>query len=252
MTSASHVDDPFPVAASHVGGIIVVTTSHINATFSVHHVGDDSLSYASLFESMSPMVVNDVGGIEKPVHLRRKPKFLCRNCEGDHLTRLCPATVGIPEVWGSPKGPSNSEASVVSPHHVSLLIDMTLMSLQSYLDHTPVVEGDVSSIPVIMHPLQPKVEEVVVPVQSLVNPTPFLEGDASSNHVFIIPDNAPFEHKRVLLSLSTLPLSLEEVPFDWDGLVGYPMPHPMSFPIRDIILLDLEIFGFSQAYVGHS
>jgi hypothetical protein len=42
--------------------------------------------------------------------------------------------------------------------------------------------------------------------------------------------------RRVLLFLSSLPPSLHEVPFDWDGLVGYPMPPPMSFPGRDIIL----------------
>jgi hypothetical protein len=44
--------------------------------------------------------------IEKPRRVRRKPKFLCRTCEGDHLTHLCPATVGIPEAWFSPGGPS--------------------------------------------------------------------------------------------------------------------------------------------------
>jgi hypothetical protein len=42
-----------------------------------------------------------------------------------------------------------------------------------------------------MHPLQPRIEEVVVPVQSLVNPTLIVEGDASFNHVINIPDPAP-------------------------------------------------------------
>jgi hypothetical protein len=107
---------------------------------------------------MSPAIGNDTGGIEKPRHLRRKPKFLCRTCEGDHLTRLCPATVGIPEAWFSPEGPLGSEVSVVSPHPISPLMDTEVMPLQSSLDHTPIVEGDVSPIPVILHPLQPRVE----------------------------------------------------------------------------------------------
>ena len=76
---------------------------------------------------------------------------------------------------------------------------------------------------------------MVTPVQSLVNPTLLLEGDASFNHVISISDTTPFEQERVLLSLSTLPPSPGEVPFDWDGLVGYPMPPPMSFQVRDII-----------------
>jgi hypothetical protein len=138
-TSASHVEDPQPATASHVGGITLVTTSHIDVTSptSVHHVGDDSLTSASHIESMSPAIVNDVGGIEKPRHLRRKPKFLCRTCEGNHLTRLCPATAGIPEAWGSPKGPLGSEASVVSPHPVSPLIDMTVMPCNPLLTIPP-------------------------------------------------------------------------------------------------------------------
>jgi hypothetical protein len=97
---------------------------------------------------------------------------------------------------------------VVSPHLVPPLIDMTVMSLQSSLDHTPIFEGDVSPIPVIMHPLQPRIEEVVIPVQSLVNPTLLVEGDASFNHVINIPDPAPSERERVyfprVLSLQVL------------------------------------------------
>jgi hypothetical protein len=75
-------------------------------------------------------------------------------------------------VWGSPKGPSYFEVSVVSPHLIPL-IDTTVISLQSSLDQSLVLEGDVSPILVILHPLQPRIEEVVVPVKSLVNPTLF-------------------------------------------------------------------------------
>jgi hypothetical protein len=69
--------------------------------------------------------------IEKPRHLRRKPRLLCRNCEGSHLTHLCPFIAGIPEAWGSPKGPSGSEASMVSKHYVPSLVDTIVMLMQS-------------------------------------------------------------------------------------------------------------------------
>jgi len=128
-----------------------------------------------------------------------------------------------------------SEVSMVSPNLVSPLIHTTVMPLQSSPDHTPFVEGDVSHILVIKHPLQPMVEEVDVPVQSMVNQTLLMEGDASFNHVFIIHYSATFEQERVILSLSTLPSSLEEVSFRWYGLAGYPMSSPMSFPVIDII-----------------
>jgi hypothetical protein len=88
---------------------------------------------------------------------------------------------------------------------------------------------------VITHPIQPRVEEVVALVKPLVNPTLLLKGDAYFNHVISIFDTAPSKQERVLLFPSTLPPSPVEVPFDWDGLVGYPMPLPMSFQVRDII-----------------
>jgi hypothetical protein len=223
-----------------LGGITLAATTHVDVTSptSIHHVVDDFPSSASHAESMSPSIVNEVEGIHvilKPRHLRHKPKFLCRTCKRNHLTRLCPTTVGIPEAWFSPEGPSGSEVFVVSPHLVSPSIDMAIMLMQSYLDHALVVEGDVSRVPVIMHPIQPRVEEVVVPMQPLVNPTLLLEGDASFNHVVSISNTAHSEQERVLLFLCTPPPSPGEVPFDWDGLVGYPMPLPMSFQVRDII-----------------
>jgi hypothetical protein len=232
-----HVDNPHSAAASHVGGTTLITTSHINVTSptSIHHVGDESPTSACHVESMSSAVVSDAGGIENSRHLRRKPKFLCRTCKGYHFTCLCLSTTEIPEEWGSPKGPSDYEASVVSPHLVSPFIDTVVILSQSSPDLTPVVEGDVSHITVTMHPLQPIIEEVVVLVQYLVNPTLLVGSDVSFNHVVNIPDPTPSERESVLLSPSPLPLSFEEITFDWDGPVGYPMPPPMSFPVRDII-----------------
>jgi hypothetical protein len=116
-TSTSLVDNLHLTTASHVGGTTLIDTSHINFTYPTF-VGYDSLTSTSHVDSMPPTLVNNTGGIEKPRCLRHKPKFLCRNCEGDHLTRLCLATVGIPEARGSPKGPSDSQASIFSPHLV--------------------------------------------------------------------------------------------------------------------------------------
>jgi hypothetical protein len=149
---------------------------------------------------------------------------------------LCPSTVEIPEAWGFPKGPSDSEASVVSPHLVPPLIEMEVTPLQYSPDLTPVFEGDVSPIPVVMHPLQIIIEEVVVPVQYLVDPTHLMGTNSSFNHVIIILDPTPYEREICILSLSVLPPSPKKVPFNWDGLIGYPIPPPMSFPVRDIIL----------------
>ena len=175
-TSASHVGDPSPTSVSHVGDFLLASASHVG--------------------SMSPTTASHVGGIhmiENPRCLRCNPRFLCKTCEGIHLTHLCPFTVGIPEAWGSPKGPSDLEAFVVSPHPISPFIDTVVTLLQCSPDHTPVVEGDVSPIPVIMHPLQPRIEEVVVPMQALVNTNLLLEADASFNHVINIHDPAPSE-----------------------------------------------------------
>jgi hypothetical protein len=171
-TSKIHVDNSHPVAASHAGGTTLITMSHIDivSPTSIHHVRDHSPTFSCHVKSMSPATVNSARGIKKPRRLRRNPKFLCRTCEGDHLNRLCPATVEIPEAWGSPKGPSYSEASVVSPHLVPPLIDAVVTPLQSSLDFTPIVKADVSPIPITIHPLQPRIEEVVIPMQYLVNP----------------------------------------------------------------------------------
>jgi hypothetical protein len=132
-----------------------------------------------------------------------------------------------------------------------------VMSMQSSTDNTPIFGGDAPLDLVVSHPIQPMVEEVVVSMQSSIDPTLLLESDKSKEavapmqflvdpallvlvlyllcHVLSISSTSPSEQERVLLFPSSLPPSLDEVPFDWDGLVGYPMPLPMSFPGRDII-----------------
>jgi hypothetical protein len=101
--------------------------------------------------------------IEKPRRLRRKPRFLYRTCEGSHLTHLCHVTVEIPEAWGSPKGPSGSEESMVSQHFVPSLVDTKVMPMQSSTD-TPFPLGVDAFIDlVVSHP----VPLVIVSMQSL-------------------------------------------------------------------------------------
>jgi hypothetical protein len=86
-----------------------------------------------------------------------------------------------------------------------------------------------------MHPLQPIIEELAKPVQSLVNPTLPEENDAPCSHVINISNPHPFERGRFILSQNILPPSPDKVPFDWNDLMGHPIPPPMSFPLRDII-----------------
>jgi hypothetical protein len=318
-TSASHVGDPSPTSTSHVGDMIIASASH---------AGSMSPATTSHAGSMSPTTASHVGGIhmiENPRCLICKPRFLCRICEGSHLTHLCPITAGIPETWGSPKGPSSSEASMVSQHSVPSLVDTTVMpmqssadtpfplgvyvsfdlfishpiqhvvmSMQSSIDTSPMFRGDayldlvVSHIVqpmvvsmqsstenthvfwgdspldlVVSHHIQPMVEEVVVSMQYLIDPTLLSKSDKSKEvvvpmqflvdptllllvlyllcHVLNISITSPFEKERVLLFPISLPPSLNEVPFHWDDLVGYPMPPPMSFPRRDIIRYNMKM-----------
>jgi hypothetical protein len=145
---------------------------------SLHHVGDEPPASSNHTESMSPAIINDDGGIntiENPRRVRHNPIFLCRTCEGNHLTRLCPATIGISKAWFSPGGPSVSKAPMVSPHLASPLIETIVMLMQYSPEHTPIIEGDASPGLVFTHPIQPTVEEVVTLVQYLVNPTLLLE-----------------------------------------------------------------------------
>jgi hypothetical protein len=86
-----------------------------------------------------------------------------------------------------------------------------------------------------MHPLQPIIEEVTTPVQYLVKPTLPEESDAPFSHVINIPNPPPSKRERFILPPNALPPSPYETPFDWDDLMGHPIPPPMSFPLRNII-----------------
>jgi hypothetical protein len=221
--STNYVDNSLPTSANYIGGTILFTLnhSHVSSPASIHHTGDESLSSSNL--------------IEKPKRLRRKPKFLCRTCEGSHLTRLCPVTVGIPEAWHSPKIPSDSKTTMISIHTSPPLMVSVVLPLRFSSDLTPFAEGEASLAPVTMHPLRPIIEEVTTPVQSLVELTLSEKNDAPSSHVINISSLLPSKQEGFILPPNILPLSPDEVPFDWGNLMRHPIPPPMSFPLRDII-----------------
>jgi hypothetical protein len=113
--------------------------------------------------------------IEKPRSLRRKPRFLCRTYEVSHLTHLCHFTTGIPKVWGSPKGPSGSEASMVSQHSIPSLVDTIVMLMQSLVDTSFPLGVDASFHLVVSHPVQP----MVLSMQSSTDTSPMFSGNVS-------------------------------------------------------------------------
>jgi hypothetical protein len=83
-TYASHVEDKKPTAASHDGGISLVTASHTRKKSPNYasHVGDQHLVTAS-----------QVGGINTIEILRCigcNPNLPCNIFEGDQLNHLCP------------------------------------------------------------------------------------------------------------------------------------------------------------------
>jgi hypothetical protein len=86
-----------------------------------------------------------------------------------------------------------------------------------------------------------KSKEAVMPMKFLVDPTLLVLVLYLICHVLSISSTSPSEQERVSIFLSSLPPSLNEVPFYWDGLVGYLMPLPMSFMGRDIIIYITEM-----------
>jgi hypothetical protein len=128
--------------------------------------------------------------------------------------------------------------------------------MQSSADTTPVLGSDASLDHVVSHPIQPMVEEVVMSMQSSVDPTLLLEsdkskevtlsmqssvnptlllgGDASFDHVLSISSFVPSEQGSIPLSLSTLPPSPRMVSFDWNDLVEPHLPSSAPFQIMGI------------------
>jgi hypothetical protein len=130
-------------------------------------------------------------------------------------------------------------------------------SMQSSANTTPFLGGDVSLNLIVLHPIQPMVEDVVVSMQSsvdltlllesdkskevtlsmqsLFNPTLLLEGDASFDRVLSISSLVPSKQGRITLSSSTLPPIPRVVSFDWNDLVEPRIPSSTPFQIRGIL-----------------
>jgi hypothetical protein len=185
-TSKHHVEELQPAAASHAGGTCLVTasnTAHPSPT-SYSHVEFFLLASASHAGSMSPATASYAGGIhmiEKPRRLRHKPIFFCRTYEGRHLTRLCPVTTRIPEAWGSPKGPSGSEPSMVSQHSVPSLVDTTIMPMKSSTETSFPLGVDASFDLVFSH----LVQLVVMSMKYSTDTSPMFKADASLDLVVL-------------------------------------------------------------------
>jgi hypothetical protein len=132
---------------------------------------------------------------------------------------------------------------------VSHLVQPSVMLMQSSTDNTPIFWGDAPLDLVVSHPIQPMGEEVVVSMQYSINPTLLLESDKSKEvvvpmqflvdpallvlvlyllcHVLSISSTSNFEQERVLLFPNILPPSSDEVPFDWNDLMGHPITAPL-------------------------
>jgi hypothetical protein len=206
-TSDSHVGVPSPTSASHVGDFLLASTSHAG--------------------SMSPATASHARGIhmiEKPRRLRRKPRFLCRTCEGSHLTRLCPFTAGILEAWGSPKGPSGSEASMVSQHSIPSLVDTTIMPMQSLAD-TPFPLGvDASFDLVVSHP----VETVIMSMQYLTETSLMFGSDASLDLVV---------SHLVQPTVMSMQSSTDNTPVFWgDAPLDLIVSHPIQPMVEEVVI----------------
>jgi hypothetical protein len=102
------------------------------------------------------------------------------------------------------------------------MVEEVVVSMQYSIDPTFLLESD-------------KYKEAIMQMQFLVDPAILVMVLYLLCHVLRIYSTSPSKQERVLLFLSSLPPSLDKVPLDWDSLVGYPMPPPMSFLGRYII-----------------
>jgi hypothetical protein len=121
--------------------------------------------------------------IDKPRHIKRNPKFLCRLFKGDHLTCLCPATTVVQEAQFLSDIPSGFESYFISQPYNTSFFDIVVFPMQSSANTNLILGGDVSLDHVVSHHLQP----VVMLMQSSTDTTPILGSDVSLHHVFSHP-----------------------------------------------------------------
>jgi hypothetical protein len=108
----------------------------------------------------------------------------------------------------------------VVSHPIQPMVEEVVMSMQSSVDPTLLLESD-------------KSKEVTLSMQSSVNPTLLLGGDASFDHVLSISSSVPSEQGSIPLSLSMLPPSPRMVSFDWNDIVEMdPLQVQVFYPPR--------------------
>jgi hypothetical protein len=148
-TSSSHVEDRCQDSTSHVGGKSPVTASHTGdrSVASVSHVIDPSPTYAIHVGDVKPTTASHVGGIdfvEKHRRIGCKPKFPCKICKGDHLTHLCLGLLEVRRLWSLSASSYVFESSEVSSQYIHPFVDEVVTLMQSLVDPTPIMGGDVS------------------------------------------------------------------------------------------------------------
>jgi hypothetical protein len=270
-TFASHVGDPSLTSASHVGYFLLASASHTGSMSpaTASHAGDihmiekpRRLRRKTRFlcrtcEGSHPTRLCPITiGIPEAWGSPKGSIVSEASMVSQHsLHYLVDTIVMLMQSSANTPFPLGVDASfdLVVSHPVQPMV----MSMQSSTGTSPMFKGDVSLDLVVSHPIQLMIEEVVASMQSLIDPTLLLESDMSKevvapmqflvdtallvlvlyllSNVLIISSTSPSEQERFLLFLSSLPPSLDEVPFYWGGLMGYPIPPPMSFPGRDII-----------------
>jgi hypothetical protein len=89
-----------------------------------------------------------------------------------------------------------------------------VMSMQSSIDPTPLLGGEVPLDHVFPQPIHPLVAKVFMPMQSSSDPTLLLGSDVSTDYVFSIFGSVFSEQGGILLIPSTPPPSPRMVSFD--------------------------------------
>jgi hypothetical protein len=77
-------------------------------------------------------------------------------------------------LWSLSASSYDSESSEVSSQSIQPLGEKLIMSMQSSVDPTPILRGEVPLDLVFSQPIHPLVEKVVMLMQSSVDPTPLL------------------------------------------------------------------------------
>jgi hypothetical protein len=109
------------------------------------------------------------------------------------------------------------------------LVEKVVMLMQSSVDPTPLLGGEVildHVVPQLIHPL---ISKVLMLMQSSNDPTLLLGTDMSTEYVFIISNLVLSELGGIPLVSSTPTPSPRMVSFDWNDLVEPRLPSSTPF-----------------------